>query len=118
MAYYKACLLNGIILLAIGFWGYAANHFNAHTGIIPIGFGLLLILLSKFFQQKKNGLYYVILILTTIVMLALFRPLMRNIEQSDWYGISRLSLEIASCAMAIIIYLRNPISLIPKSVDE
>lgn len=37
----------------------------------------------------------------------MIRPLLRNIEQADLEGICRVSLEMAACVMAVIVYIRS-----------
>jgi len=103
----KTCLLNGIILLALGFWGYAANQFAMHTGIVPIGFGAYLCLISTRHHLENKSIFYFNMGLTLSFVFAMIQPLMRNIEQADPAGICRVSLEMAACAMAVIVYIRS-----------
>ncbi|HEX5625639.1 MAG TPA: hypothetical protein VFX48_06475, partial [Saprospiraceae bacterium] len=103
----KAALWNGVIMLAIGFWGYAANQFAAHTAFVPLGFGLYLVAVSRFLKEERAGLFFFNAGITLVVMLAMTRPLLRNAEQSDGTGMLRVGLEMLACAMALIVYYRN-----------
>ena len=40
-------------------------------------------------------------------MFAMLRPFLRNADQGDLNGMIRVGLEMASCAMALIVYIRN-----------
>lgn len=112
----KTCLLNGIILLDLGFWGYAANQFALHTGIVPIGFGAYLCLFSTKHSIENKSLFFFNTGLTLAFIFAMIRPLLRNIEQADLAGICRVSLEMAACVMAVIVYIRSFNSVHQKDV--
>ncbi|MBK8450786.1 MAG: hypothetical protein IPL42_12505 [Saprospiraceae bacterium] len=103
----QATIINAIILLAIGFWGYAANNFSAHTAFVPMGFGLLLLVFAFYTKHENKVLAYIVFGLTLIVMFAMLRPFLRNADQGDLNGMIRVGLEMASCAMALIVYIRN-----------
>ena len=103
----QAAIINSIILLSIGLWGYAANNFSAHTAIVPIGFGILLMVLSRYMKNENKLIHYIVFGLTLVIMVAMLRPFLRNAEQEDLNGMIRVGLEMAACAMALIIYIRN-----------
>lgn len=112
----KTCLLSGIILVSLGFWGYAANQFALHTGIVPIGFGAYLCLIASRHRPENKSIYYFNIGLSLSFVFAMIQPLLRNIEQADPAGICRVSLEMAACAMAVIVYIRNLKSVRLKDV--
>ncbi len=102
-----AALMNSIILLLIGFWGYAANDFATHTAVVPIGAGILFLILSKYLKNAGKGLLIFTMVLALVLIVAFTVPLQRNVEQGDVTGMFRLAFEMAACAFAFIVYLRN-----------
>lgn len=102
-----AARINSIVLLIVGFWGYAANNFATHTAIVPLGAGLLILIASGFLRDENKILLLVMLVFTLVLFIAFMVPFRRNAEQSDYLGMLRLGIEMIACAMAFIVYLRS-----------
>ncbi len=111
MSSQQAAILNSIVLLLVGFWGYAANDFAVHTAIVPIGSGILFLILSQFLKYQNKLFLLFMMAVTLILSIAFVVPFQRNLEQGDYLGMLRLGLEIAACILAFIVYLRNLIQL-------
>jgi uncharacterized membrane protein (UPF0136 family) len=103
----QVAFINSIVLLIVGFWGYAANNFAMHTAIVPIGSGILFLILSKFLKTPAKGLLMLMMTLALALVIAFTVPFLRNVEQGDFAGMFRLVVEMAACAFAFIMYLRN-----------
>lgn len=99
-------LFNSCVLLFIGMAGFYANNFNFHTAIIPIGCGLLFLILNTWLKRNNITGFYVVLILSSVLCIAFIWPLIRNIEQKDHMGIMRISLEMLSCFLATLVYVK------------
>lgn len=107
----KIAFINAIVLLVIGFWGYAANNYSLHTAVVPISAGILLLILSKFLKKENPGLLIFVIVLSLLLFLAFLVPFQRNMEQSDYVGMLRLTIEMLVCAFAIVVYINNLIRL-------
>jgi hypothetical protein len=103
----QAALMNSIVLLVVGAWGFVANHFMVHTAIVPLGAGLLFLVLSKFLSNGQKGLLILMMVLSLSLFIAFMVPFKRNAEQGDVFGMLRLGIEMIACAIAFIVYLRN-----------
>jgi hypothetical protein len=103
----QAALINSIVLLIVGFWGYAANNFATHTAIVPLGAGLFMLVLSWFLNKENKTLLLFMMLFTLTLFIAFMVPFRRNAEQSDYMGMLRLGIEMIACAMAFIVYLRS-----------
>lgn len=106
-----AALVNSIVLIIIGFWGYAANNFATHTAIIPLGSGILFMILSLLLKTENKNILLLIISLTLLLILAFSMPFLRNAKQADLWGMFRIGIEMLVSAMALIVYLRNFVQL-------
>ncbi|MBK8954760.1 MAG: hypothetical protein IPM34_04285 [Saprospiraceae bacterium] len=98
---------NGIVLLVVGIAGFIANNYVMHTGLTPVISGFTFILLSILL---KNGLNYFTkpaMIFAILLAIAFFWPLLRNIEQSDIWGMTRIGIEISSCLITGYFVYKN-----------
>ncbi len=106
-----AALINSIVLILIGIWGFIANDYAIHTLIVPLSAGIILLIFSRFLQIDKPNVLLLVSFLTFILMLAFIVPFQRNAEQSDVMGMLRIGIEMMASAMALIVYLRNFVQL-------
>jgi len=58
----SANLLNSIVLIAIGLWGYFET--NAPTAFIPVGFGAILLLCTPGVRKENKVIAHVAVLLT------------------------------------------------------
>ncbi len=102
-----AAQLNALFLIMIGLWGYAANDFAIHTVLVPLIAGIGFYVFSYFLKNEHKKLLLMISFLCFILILAFSVPFLRNAEQGDFWGMTRVGLEMTVTAMALIVYLRN-----------
>jgi hypothetical protein len=107
MQAHQANLINAIVLLVVGLWGYAANNFNSHTAIVPLGAGLLFLVLNTFLKDGNRHVAHLVVILTLVLAIALFWPLKRNMDQADTIGTLRVGIEIVSCLFALGVFIKS-----------
>lgn len=104
---YKAAILQALIFLSVGFWGYAANNFAAHTAMVPLGAGILFLALSQRLKNPDRIMLLVVMLISLALFIALMIPFRRNAGQSDFWGMFRIAIEMTACALAFIVYLRR-----------
>ena len=101
---HSANLINGLILLAVGLWGYFASSQGSPTALIAPSFGLLFILLTPLMKKENKVVAHVVVLLTFLLLLSLVMPLMR---QSDTIAQVRVIIMMLSCLFAFIIYIKS-----------
>ena len=106
---FTANLINGLILLAMGIWGYldasaaATDGSISPTVFIAPGAGLLLLLFSPGMRTENKVVAHIVVLLTFLLLIAFVMPLMRQ------EGIARIRVIImmASCAFAMFWFIRS-----------
>ena len=89
-------LLNAIILISMGLWGYFESESKAITALIPVIIGIILLLVNKGVKNENKALAHVAVLLTFLILLGLIKPLMGAFERENAYAIIRVLLMIIS----------------------
>ena len=105
-----ASLLNAIILISMGLWGYFESESKAITALIPVIIGLILLLVNKGVKNENKALAHVAVLLTFLILLGLIKPLMGAFERENAYAIIRVLLMIISSLWAMISFIKSFIS--------
>jgi len=105
---FKANIINSIILIAVGLWGYLES--SSGTAIIPVLFGWVLLFCSPGIK-KENKVVAHIAVLVTLVCL----PLNGAIERGENIGVARVSAMISSSVFAMIFFVKSFIANRKKS---
>ena len=78
-----ASLINGIILIVIGLWGYLES--GSATSLIPVGLGATLLLLNKGVQNSNKVIAH-IAVLVTLLSFANIMPLRSALAALRQFG--------------------------------
>ena len=105
-----ASLLNAIILISMGLWGYFESESKAVTALIPVIIGTILLLVNKGVKNENKALAHVAVLLTFLILLGLIKPLMGAFERENAYAIIRVLLMIISSLWAMISFIKSFIS--------
>ena len=105
-----ASLLNAIILISMGLWGYFESESKAITALIPVIIGIILLLVNKGVKNENKALAHVAVLLTFLILLGLIKPLMGGFERENAYAIIRVLLMIISSLWAMISFIKSFIS--------
>ena len=103
-------LLNAIILISMGLWGYFESESKAITALIPVIIGIILLLVNKGVKNESKALAHVAVLLTFLILLGLIKPLMGAFERENAYAIVRVLLMIISSLWAMISFIKSFIS--------
>ena len=104
---FQANLLNAIILIVMGLWGYFGSETPSPTSLIPVAFGVVFALVTAPFKKENKIVAHVVVLLTFLLIIALFMPLSGAIERDDSLGIFRVGLMIASSIFAMVIFIKS-----------
>ncbi len=104
---FQANLVNAIILISMGLWGYLGSAEPSTTALIPVGFGLIFAISTPPFKKGNRVVAHIIVLLTFLLIIALFMPLRRALNPVNNMALLRVGLMIISSIIAMIIYIRS-----------
>ena len=103
-------LLNAIILISMGLWGYFESESKAITALIPVIIGIILLLVNKGVKNENKALAHVAVLLTFLILLGLIKPLLGAFERENAYAIIRVLFMMISSLWAMISFIKSFIS--------
>jgi len=110
---YKANILNSMILIIVGLWGYFES--SSGTAIIPVIFGSLLLFCSPGLKKENKVIAHIAVLATLICLLGLFMPLNGAIGRGDNVGVLRVVAMITSGIIAMVFFVKSFIANKKKS---
>ena len=103
----KANLLNSIVLIAVGGWGYFDGDGKSITALIPVIFGVVLLLCYSGIKKQNKVIAHIAVLVTFICLLGLFMPLNGAIERGNDTAVVRVSVMIVSSLTALIFFIKS-----------
>ena len=103
-------LLNAIILISMGLWGYFESESKPITALIPVIIGTILLLVNKGVKNENKALAHVAVLLTFLILFGLVKPLLGAFERENTYAVIRVLLMIISSLWAMISFIKSFIS--------
>ena len=100
-------LLNAIILISMGLWGYFESESKAITALIPVIIGTILLLVNKGVKNENKALAHVAVLLTFLILFGLVKPLLGAFERENTYAVIRVLLMIISSLWAMISFIKS-----------
>ncbi len=102
---YQANLLNAVILVAMGLWGFFEK--SAPTALIPVFVGAILWIYTADLKDGNKNVAHGLVLLTLLMLLGTFMPLRRELGNEDLSGIFRSVIMLCSCAMALYFFIQS-----------
>ena len=99
-----ASLVNGIILIVIGLWGYLES--SSATSLIPVGIGAVLLLLNKG-VKNSNKLIAHIAVLITLLSFANIMPLRSALLDGRSEAVLRIIIMLSSSVYAMVFFIKS-----------
>jgi len=106
---HKISFVNAMTLISFGLWGYFDGDAEKNiTALIPVFFGIIILVLNSGLKKNSKVVSHIVVLLTFFILIALIvKPLISQIESGDQLGITRVSLMILSCLMALIVFIKS-----------
>ena len=101
---HTASLVNAILLIFIGGWGYFESSYP--SALIPVIIGVILFFLNKGIKNHNKVIAH-IAVLLTLLSFALFMPLMRALEDGRNDAILRLIIMLSSSFYAMFFFVKS-----------
>jgi hypothetical protein len=114
MKTYFVSLINALILITFGLWGYFGSNNASLTALIPVAVGVLLVLVNPGLRKEKRLESHIAVVLTFLVLLGLVKPLVGALEREDSLAISRVALMMFFTIIALFYFIRSFISVRKK----
>tara|TARA_B100000780_G_scaffold255324_1_gene203919 strand:+ start:3479 stop:3838 length:360 start_codon:yes stop_codon:yes gene_type:complete len=107
MKAHLASLINAIILISMGTWGYLDSESKAVTALIPVIFGVIFLLINSGVKKENKIIAHIAVVLTLLILLGLIKPLLGSIERGNSIAIIRVILMIGSSAWALKAFIKS-----------
>jgi len=109
MEAYKGNLLNSIVLIGMGLWGYFdyAGDSASKTALIPVAFGVLFLILSPAVKRENKVVAHIVVLLTLLVIISLFKPLTAALGADRMMAIIRVSTMIVAGVFAMFTFIKS-----------
>lgn len=104
---YLASLINAILLIIFGLWGYFGSETPSYTALIPVFAGVILIFLNQGLKKENKTIAHVAVILTLLVLVGLIKPLIGAYDRGDSTSLTRVVIMIFSTLVALISFIRS-----------
>ena len=108
---YIVSLLNAIVLISIGSWGYIGSESPSVTALIPVAIGVVLLLLNPWLKKENKIIAHIVVLLTFVILIGLFKPLMGAVDRDSTISIVRVSVMMLFTVIALITFIRNFINV-------
>ena len=100
-------LLNALILIGVGAWGYFGSESPSPTAFIPVGFGVAILALNPGVRKHNKTVAHIAVLLTLLILLGLAMPMKGAIGRSDPIAIARVAVMMLSTIFAMVIFIKS-----------
>ena len=105
MKAHTANLINSLILIGLGLWGYYDT--NAQTALIPVFFGIALLIATKGIKENNKIISHSAILFTIIIFIALVgMRLPKSLDQGG-VGLYRVVVMSGTSLVAIIFFIKS-----------
>jgi hypothetical protein len=104
---YSISLVNAIVLILMGTWGYIDSDIHSKTALIPVISGLVLLILTPWFKNGNRVVAHIAVILTLVILIALYKPLTGSIGRHNSFATFRVSIMIISSLLAMVVFIKS-----------
>jgi hypothetical protein len=96
-------ILNSIVLISLGLWGYF--DVQAPTALIPVGFGVILLLCTTGVKKENKIIAHVAVLLTLVILVALVGMRLPKSLDSGGIGLFRVIAMIATSVLSMVAFV-------------
>jgi hypothetical protein len=104
---YVANILNALVLIIMGSWGYFGSENPSFTALIPVVGGVLLLATHPWLKKENKMVAHVAVVLTLVLLGGLVKPFVSQLGQGDTMGIIRVGAMILTCIIAMVTFIRS-----------
>ena len=99
-------VLNSIVLISLGLWGYIDyTDVQSPTALIPVGFGVILLLCTIGLKKENKIIAHVAVLLTLDILVALVGMRLPKSLDSGGVGLFRVIAMIATSVLSMVAFV-------------
>ena len=102
-----ASLVNSVVLIGFGLWGYLGSETPSKTALIPVVFGAVLLSLYKGVKKENKIVAHIAVLLTLMILGGLVKPLTAAIGRDDSMAIMRVSVMLITTVVALVFFIKS-----------
>jgi len=102
---HTSSLINAILLIGLGLWGYLDSTSN--TALIPVVFGVAILACNPGVKKENKVIAHIAVLLTVVVVLGLAMALKGSIERGNTLAMIRVGIMILSSIVAIRYFVKS-----------
>jgi hypothetical protein len=110
MKAHTVSLINSLVLVTMGLWGYLDSDSRPITALIPVIVGIILLIINSGVKKENKIAAHIAVLLTLLIIIGLVRPFLGTLERANITGILRVSLMILTSLWAMITFIQSFIS--------
>ena len=107
MQAHVASLINSILLITLGSWGYFGSDDPSVTALIPVVFGVLLAALIPGVKKQSKIQSHIAVFFTVLIFFGLTKPLTGALDRGDTLAVARVATMLGSTAFAMIFFVKS-----------
>ena len=107
MKAYTVSLINSLVLVTMGLWGYFESGSRPITALIPVIVGIILVVINNGVKKENKIIAHIAVLLTLIITIGLIKPFLGSLEKANITGTIRVSLMILSSLWAMIAFIQS-----------
>ena len=102
-----ANLLNAVVLIAMGLWGYLGSETPSNTALIPVVAGVILLICNNWVKKENKVVAHIAVLLTLLIVVSLFMPFKGAIGRGDNMAAIRVGVMILTGIIALIAFIKS-----------
>ncbi|MFK7905615.1 MAG: hypothetical protein AB8B69_10845 [Chitinophagales bacterium] len=107
MKAHTASLINAVLLVGLGAWGYFGSASPSPTALIPVVFGVVLLLLNGGVKKENKVIAHIAVVLTLLILFGLGKPLMGAMDRGDTMATARVGVMLLSTIVALVFFIKS-----------
>ncbi len=111
MKVYVASLVNAMVLVGFGLWGYLGSEAPSKTALIPVIIGVVLLSLYKGIKKEDKIVAHIAVLLTLLILGGLMKPLTASMGSGDGMAILRVSIMLLTTLIALVAFIKSFIAV-------
>lgn len=104
-------MLNAIVLIILGLWGYLGSQTPSPTALIPVFAGILLLSFVKGVKDGNRIIAHLAVLITFVLIIAFVKPLTGAIGRGDNGAIIRVVAMMISGIVTMVYFVRSFIAV-------
>jgi hypothetical protein len=103
----NANMLNAVVLIAMGAWGYFSSESPSPTALIPVFIGAILFVMTNSIRVHNKVVAHIAVVLTLLILVALVKPFTAAMGRSDTMAMARVGIMMLTSLISMIYFVKS-----------